>query len=111
MALLAHMLPDMALIVPLTTKPQLPPHQYHPILKHKREREVDIISGTSHYPRNMPTLSLIYQGDESKIQIKIWEWCCIQSDLPYTGRKWREEEKRDFRDGEGSHLGHGQFLL
>ena len=47
-------------------------------------REVDMISGTLHYPQNMPTLSLIYQGDESETQIEIRDWCCIQSYLPFT---------------------------
>ena len=30
------------------------------------------------------TPSLIYQGGKSETQIKIWEWCCIRSYLPYT---------------------------
>ena len=40
MTLLAHTLPNLVRIIPLTTKPQLPLYQDHPIPTHnKRERE------------------------------------------------------------------------
>ena len=65
-----------------TTPISRPPHTNTQQTR-EREREVDI-SGTLHYPQNMLTSSLIYQGNELKTQIKIWEWCCIQSYLQYT---------------------------
>ena len=105
MTLLAHTLPHLVQIIPLTTKLQLSPYQDHQIPTHnKREREVDIISGTLPYLQNMPTSSLIYQRDKSETQIKIWEWCCIRSYHPYTYTEsfpqgsWKKE-KRDFQRG------------
>ena len=101
MTLLALTLPHLVRIISLTTKSQLPSYQDHPIPTHnkrerEREREVDIIIGTLHYPQNMPTSSLIYQGDESKTQIKIWE--CIRSYLSYTESFPRGSWKRERRD-------------
>ena len=103
MTLLAHTLSYLVWIIPLTTKLQLSPYQDHQIPTHNKwEREVDVISGTLHYPQNMPTSSLIYLGDESETQIKIWEWCCIRSYLPYIESfprgSWKREE-RDFWRG------------
>ena len=63
---------------------------------------MDIIRGPLHYPQNLPTSTLIYQGHKSKIQIKIWEWCCIRSYLSYTENfleKVEKREKGDFRRG------------
>ena len=97
MTLLAHTLPHLVQMIPLTTKLQLSPYQDHQIPTHiKREREVDIISGTLHYPQNMPTSLLIYQRDELETQNKYGSGVAFEVTFPTPrafSRKLRKEKK------------------
>ena len=51
--------------------------------------------GHNKWNTTQPAKYADFVGDELKTQIKIWEWCCIRSYLPYTESFPRVSWKRD----------------